>query len=95
MVTLTATSPCWLCNYQFKVFRFSSVRVNKNSLREQGVSIVAVGPRGAKGFPQPPHGRCPECLEPDVAGLIPVSAYRLDPEDAVAVEAYRAKRWPS
>lgn len=93
MVTLTARSPCWLCGYQFKVIRISSVRINKRSLREHGTSIVAVGPVAAKGFPLP-HGKCPECGERDTAGSIPVSAYRLSPEDGRAVAEYRARRWP-
>jgi hypothetical protein len=95
MVSLIARSSCYLCGYQVKVVRISEVRVNKRSLKERGVSLVAVGARGAIGFPPLPHGRCPECLQPDDAELIPVSRYRLDPEDLEAVGAYRAKRWPS
>jgi hypothetical protein len=92
MVTLTARTPCAFCGYLFRVFRFSSVRVNRRSLRETGTSLVAIGPGGARGFP--PRHECPECGEPVItSGSVPVSEYRLDPEDLAAVGAYRAKRW--
>ncbi len=83
MVTLEARTPCQFCGYLFRVLRFSQVRVNKASLKEQGVSLVAAGERF-----------CPECGEPNASQMIPVSRYRLHPEDAVKVGEYRARRWP-
>lgn len=84
MVTLEARSPCWLCGHFCRVLRFSDVRVNKGSLRERGVSLVAAGERF-----------CPECGERNAGQMIPVSRYRLWPEDAVKVAGYRARRWPA
>jgi hypothetical protein len=81
-VTLEARTPCLLCGYQQKVLRFSDVRVNKRSLRERGVSLIAV------------ERFCPECREYISDGLMPVSAYRLHPDDAAKVAAYQGKRWP-
>jgi hypothetical protein len=94
MVSLIATTPCYLCGYKFKVVRVSEVRVNKRSLRETGVSLVMTGPRGpGRGFPPLPSG-CPECGEHDSAGLMPVSRYRLHPEDERKVAEYRGRKWP-
>lgn len=83
MVMLEARSPCWLCGHFYRVLRFSEVRVNKASLRERGASLVAAG-----------EHFCPECGERNAGELIPVSRYRLRPEDAAKVEAYRLRRWP-
>jgi hypothetical protein len=82
-VTLMARTPCLLCGYFHKVLRMTEVRVNKRSLRERGVVLVAVGER-----------LCPECGTRNAGELVPVSAYRLHPEDAAKVEAYRARKWP-
>src|SRR5215469_15052082 len=83
MVALEASTPCLLCGYRHRVIRFSDVRVNKYSLRERGVSLVSAGAHF-----------CPECGERNAGELVPVSAYRLAPEDAVKVAEYRARRWP-
>ena len=82
-VALLASTPCLLCNYRHRVIRFSDVRVNKASLREKSVSLVSLGAHF-----------CPECGEQNAGELVPVSAYRLAPEDAAKVAAYRARRWP-
>ena len=37
---------------------------------------------------------CPECGERNAGELVPVSAYRLTPEDAAKVAVYRARKWP-
>jgi hypothetical protein len=81
-VALEARSPCFLCGYQYRVIRFSQVRVNKNSLRETGAPLISAGQR-----------RCPECGERNVGDLIPVSAYRLVPKDAAKVAACRERKW--
>jgi hypothetical protein len=82
-VALLASTPCHLCGFRHQVIRFSDVRVNKYSLRERGVSLVSVGARF-----------CPECGERNTGELVPVSAYRLAPEDAVKVAEYRLRKWP-
>jgi hypothetical protein len=82
-VAFEARTSCYLCGYRHRVIRFSDVRVNKSSLREQGVSLISVGAHF-----------CPECGEQNAGELVPVSAYRLAPEDAAKVADYRAHRWP-
>jgi hypothetical protein len=84
MVTLESRSPCWLCGHFYRVLRVSQVRVNRHSLRERGVSLVATGERF-----------CPECGERNAGEMVPVSRYRLWLEDAVKVAEYRARRWPA
>lgn len=93
-VTLVAQSPCFTCGYRYRVVRVSTVRVNKNSLKEQGVSLVFVGPRGTKGLRPLPAG-CPECGSHDRCHLYPVSPFRLDPVDAAKIAEYRDRKWPT
>jgi hypothetical protein len=83
-VTLMARSPCLLCGYFHKVLRMTDVRVNKHSLRERGVALVAAGLH-----------YCPECGTRNAGGLMPVPSYRLHPEDAAKVTAYRERKWPT
>jgi hypothetical protein len=81
-VTLQARTPCWSCGYLHKVFRFSQIRVNKLSLKEQGVSLICAG-----------EVCCPECGELSTSSSIPVSAWRLLPQDEAKVAAYRERKW--
>jgi hypothetical protein len=81
-VTLAAQTPCWSCGYLYRLFRFAHVRVNKFSLREQGVSLICAGQRS-----------CPECEEHNWHSSIPVSAYRLLPDDEAKVIAHRERKW--
>ena len=82
-VMLEARTSCHLCGYNHRVLRFSTVRVNKHSLREQGTSLVSAGAHF-----------CPECGERNAGELMPVSAYQLAPDDAAKVAAYRLRKWP-
>lgn len=82
-VALAATTPCVLCGYRVEMLMMGSARVNKRSLRVSGPLLGAVR-----------YTDCPECGS-DVRsyGLVPRSAYRLVPEDAEKVAAYRMRKW--
>jgi hypothetical protein len=82
MVTLEARTPCLLCGCRMKSWSFPSARVNRRSIRITGPSITCG-----------PLRDCPECGTPSADMLH--TRYRLDPESVAAVEAYRARRWPS
>lgn len=81
-VVLRAHVPCGLCGYRRPLLRFASVRVNANSLREQGVTLQA--------GPMP----CRECGWSDDRGAssLTVPSWRLDAEDTAKVDAVRARR---
>jgi len=82
-VALECTIPCGLCGCRVQAFMMGTARVNKRSLRVTGPLL------GALRFPS-----CPECgtdIRSD--GLVPRSAYRLCPEDAAKVAAYRMRKW--
>lgn len=81
-VTFQARSRCFLCGYQHKVISMGDVRVNRRSLRQTGTWLTSAGQR-----------TCPECGEPNLGELIPVSVFRLCEEDAAKVAALRARRW--
>jgi len=80
---LTATTPCLLCGFRHRVHRFSDIRVNKRSLRETGVSLISLG-----------AVFCPECGTRNEGSSVPVSRYRLHPDDAAKVDACRERKWP-
>lgn len=82
-VTFLARTPRFTCGYLHKVLRMTDVRVNKCSLREHGVALIAAGLRA-----------CPECGAPNAGDLVPVSGWALHPKDAAKVAAYRERRWP-
>lgn len=80
-ITMEARTPCLLCGYRHRVIRTGPFRVNKRSLRSLG-GLVSVGTHF-----------CPECGTRNAGQLIPVSPYRLLPDDASKVTAYRQRKW--
>lgn len=79
-VTLLTRDPCGICGYLRRGFMFSSVRVNKRSMRTVGTNLV-VAP-----------GRCEECGR--ISGLPSILHWQVDPADAAKIQAYRLRRWP-
>jgi hypothetical protein len=80
MVTLVTRDPCW-CGYLREGLLFPTVRINKRSMRSHGVNLGV--------YP----GRCEECgrdTSCDPTRLV----WRLDPDSAAKVRAYRLRRWP-
>jgi len=71
-----------MCGYQHQVIQTCDVRVNKNSLRMTGTSLISAGRR-----------YCPECGQPNVGGLVPISPWRLIADDAAKVSEYRQRKW--
>ena len=82
MLMLEARSPCLLCGYQLACWAYPHARVNKHSIKVTGPSITAG-----------PYWECPECGTASVEALH--VRYRMRPESAAEVDAYRAKRWPT
>lgn len=80
-VTMIQTDPCGVCGYVRKGYLFPTVRVNKRSIRSVRGTTIRVT-----------LDRCRECGS--VTGMPPVDRWRLLPEDAAKVDAYRLKRWP-
>ena len=82
-VALQATTPCLLCGYRVEVLMMGTARINKRSLRVSGPLLGAVR-----------YTACPECGS-DIRshGLVPRSAYALDPEHAAKVAEYRMRKW--
>ncbi|MCW2766718.1 MAG: hypothetical protein JWO11_2677 [Nocardioides sp.] len=80
MVTLVARYPCNPCGYRLKALLLPSMRINKRSMRSVGTSIGVT------------DRICPECgtSTPPTDRL----AYRLTPDSAAQVSAYRLRRWP-
>lgn len=75
--------PCLLCGYLHRVIMTATVVVNKRSMRTNGVMLG--------GYQ---YARCPECGTP--AGRdssSPRTPYRLFPDSAANVAAYRLHRW--
>lgn len=81
-VTMEGRTSCLFCGCRLRVLRFASVRVNRRSLRETGVSLTA-----AVDLP------CPECGARETGSVIPADTWRLEPGDAAKVAAYRERRW--
>lgn len=79
-ITFLTTDPCGVCGYHRHGVRVVSMRVNKRSMRSTGDSLVML-----------PY-RCRECGR--VTGIAVELAWRLSPESAAKVRAYRLRRWP-
>lgn len=83
MVALLAHTPCSLCGYRIETLMTGTARINKRSIRISGPLLGAFR-----------YTRCPECRSDVCADeMRPRSAYRLVPEDAVKVAAYRLRKW--
>lgn len=78
---MEASVSCVLCGWRIRLARVATVRVNRRSLRCQ---------RGLTSFP----GRCLECGTGN-SGTIAPGMWRLMPESAVRVAAYRQRKWPA
>jgi len=81
-ITLEGRTPCELCGYRIRHLLCATVRVSKRSMRTTGTSL------GAYEFYY-----CPECGT-EVSGGETGRRFRLLPDDAAAVAAYRQQRWP-
>jgi len=82
MVTLIAQDPCGACGYVRHGVMVSTVRVNKRSMRTYGTNLIML------------PDRCQEC---GVTSKWPsvIDRWRLVPDDAEKVQAYRLRRWPA
>lgn len=81
-VEMEGRGTCQLCRGPIRWIRWSTVRVNRNSLRDIGTPILV----------SLDSGRCVECGRPDFFGP---ERMVLAPDDADKVRAYRAKKWPA
>jgi hypothetical protein len=71
------------CGRAIRLIMTATVVVNKRSLRTVGIILG--------GFE---HTRCPDCgTEVPRSGVVPREPYRLMPDDAAKVAAYRRRRW--
>jgi hypothetical protein len=81
MVTLLAQDPCAVCGWHRTGVMVCTVRVNKRSMRTYGTNLIML--------PE----RCQECgATSKWPGVI--DSWRLVPDDAEKVQAYRLRRWP-
>lgn len=79
-LTFITHDPCGVCGYGRKGIRVVPMRINKRSMRSTGDSLVIL----------PSH--CQECGH--VTPLLDVQTWRLAPDSAAKVRAYRLQRWP-
>lgn len=79
-VTFITADPCGVCGYRRHGVRVTPMRINKWSMRSTGDSLVML------------PSRCQECGR--VTGTAVVQTWRLSPDSAAKVRAYRARRWP-
>lgn len=88
IITLECRAACPVCGYLLAAYAFPTVRVNRRSLRQLPGACLRVNP-----------GRCPECgLDAGLRSPAPSTAlaspWRIRPESAAEIAAYRARRWP-
>ncbi len=79
-LTFLTSDPCGVCGYHRHGVMVVSMRVNKRSMRSTGTSLCFV------------LQRCRECN--CVTPLLTEQRWRLDPDSAEMVQAYRLRRWP-
>lgn len=79
-LTFITHDPCGVCGYHRHGVMVVSMRVNKRSMRSVGNSLCFV------------LQRCRECDR--VTPLLTEQRWRLTPDSAAKVRAYRSRRWP-
>jgi hypothetical protein len=85
IVTLETSVSCPSCRHPIRFVAVATIRVNKRSARTVGNGIIL----GAFE-----DHRCPQCRkEIPQTGALDREPYRLVPEDAAKVAAYRKRKW--